>query len=180
MRCDLALLPGSGGWTAFRAAKDMDMMLSVGTIKKAGDEIVFSGQLLSANRTMAGYRCFDIRMAMRATENMAESVLFPGEKDGFDLFSIYQFRLTYRTSASQDPSAGRNFRVLARSAGKEAVRKRQKQYADDYIENNEKGTRYHAVYIALFPALSQSTKWFIIPVWQFCMSWQLRSEIWAI
>jgi hypothetical protein len=78
-RCVPVLLPGFGGRTAFRAADDMDMVLSVGSIKKAGDKIIFFGQLFFADRAMARYRGFDIRVAMWAAENMAKSVFLSGE-----------------------------------------------------------------------------------------------------
>ena len=75
------------GKSAFRAAEDVNMLFIVRAVKEPGDEISFLGKTFFTNRAAPFNSFFSIRMAMRATKNMAKTVFFTGIQDGFKLFS---------------------------------------------------------------------------------------------
>jgi hypothetical protein len=79
----------------------MDMMLPARPVKKPGDEIIFFGQAFLADRAAAGQSCLAVRVTVRASEYMAESVLFTGIESCFYLFSIDERCLAYRADAGR-------------------------------------------------------------------------------
>lgn len=77
----------------------MHMILVSGTGKQAGKKISFGGKRLFADRAAPGGVFIGVGMAMRATEDMTDSVVFSRIQGCFNLFVLIKNGSAYRTDS---------------------------------------------------------------------------------
>jgi len=87
------------GNTAAGASEDVHMPLIIGALEESGDKIPFLGHRFFAYGTGPLKRIFYVWMTVGTAKDMANSIGFSGEKRGFDLLSVCEYRSAYRTDA---------------------------------------------------------------------------------